>query len=75
VAVVSTAAAGAASQVSVWLIMLLCILWLVPFPLCDAIRYCFLSVWINHLHFIMSRIHPKINLRRLIINNGDVEVD
>jgi hypothetical protein len=31
--------------------------------------------WIVHLLFIMSRAQPKINLRGLIIKNGDAEVN
>jgi hypothetical protein len=30
-------------------------------------------IWIKHLLFTISRNKPKINLRRLIINNGDAE--
>jgi hypothetical protein len=30
-------------------------------------------VWIDNLHFVLSRTHPKINLRKLIIMNGDAE--
>jgi hypothetical protein len=32
-------------------------------------------LWINHLHLMVSRIHPKINLRRPIIKNGDAEAN
>jgi hypothetical protein len=30
-------------------------------------------LWIDHLLFMVSRTQPKINLQRMIIENGDVE--
>jgi hypothetical protein len=30
-------------------------------------------LWINHLHFVVSRTNPKNNLQKLVIKNGDAE--